>query len=123
MSIKIDDIVRVASPAVHLMDVNGQIGKVARIYYDYDLAIVEFPDDTVAKIPLDGLVKVEPERQKPTEITRAQFREGAKRLLDPSVYKIEDEPVDMDHIMMSMTAAIVFGKLERILLGDDSENA
>lgn len=129
MSIKVNDTVKVVTTAGYLAEVNGQIGKVVNIYdhYNaYNLAIVEFPNDVLTKIPLDALVKVEPEKQEASEgikITREQFQEYAESVSDPFSFVNEGTNVGIGHFLMGLTAKIVCERMEKLLFGDDSGNA
>jgi hypothetical protein len=127
MSIKVNDTVKVVANAGHLVYMDGMFGKVVKVYdcYEHNLAIVEFPGDVLSKIPLDALVKVEPEEQEPTEgitITRAQFRKAVLNVCEPNNFITEnDESLGVEHVVMSMSAGIACAMLEKILFGAESD--
>lgn len=128
MSINVNDTVRVDSNLAYLERFNSMVGTVAKVYdcYEHHIAIVEFGDGQLGKIPLDALVKIETENRVPPEsitITRSEFREATIDVLNPWSYVSDGEELGAEHMRMSMTAGIVCGRLERILFGAEVENA
>lgn len=109
MIIKANDTVRVGD----------DVGKVVKVYEH--IAIVEFDDDILEKVPLEIIekVKVEQVKQEPT-INRAQFREGAKRIMDPELYVVDGEKLTPAHAAIALAAALACTKLEKILFGSES---